>query len=181
MSPFAQLMGELNLQTLQELNRTNMEAAYRSLLTTIHFAAIQSSELLVMCQLVRQPLAGFACNSTWEALQTGMLTDAQLAGLQAAWERCDFIGDMIRSVEMERTMQIDRFAKMRASRSELDSYVAQCDEMNRTAGSGFGAFVTHGAVRSYLQLPLWRFAWCYHDTLLVIDSWQHFLEQAHRR
>lgn len=178
LSPFAHLMRELNLQTLRELNRTNMEAAYRSLLTTIHFAASLNSELLVMCQLVRQPLAGFACNSTWEALQTGKLTDPQLAGLQAAWERCDFIGDMIRSLEMERAMQIERFAKMRASRSELDRYVAQCDEMNRTGGPGWGAFVTHGTARSYLQLPLWRFAWCYHDTLLEIDSWHHLLEQA---
>ena len=178
LSPLAHFMRELNLQTLHDLNRTNMEAAYRSLLTTIHFAAIQSSEVLVMCQLVRQPLAGFACNSTWEALQTGELTDAQLAGLQAAWGHLDFVGDMVRSVEMERTMVIDRFAKMRDSRSELDTYVAQCDEMNRTVGPGFGAFVTHGATRAYLQLPLWRFAWCYQDTVLEIDSWQHLLEQA---
>lgn len=85
-------MRDLNLETLYELHQTNMNAAYDSLIRTIHFAAIQGPEALMIFQLVRQPLASFACNSTWEALQTGRLTHEQLRGLQAAWSRFDFIG-----------------------------------------------------------------------------------------
>jgi hypothetical protein len=81
-------------------------------------------------------------------------------------------------MEMERDMEIERFARMRGSRFELDAYVAQCDELNRTTESDYGEFVTHGAVRTYLQLPLWSWVWCYTDSLSTMERWEHLLEQA---
>lgn len=173
-------MRDLNLETLYELHQTNMNAAYASLIRTIHFAAIQGPEALMIFQLVRQPLATFACNSTWEALQTGRLTDEQLRGLQAAWSRFDFIGDMTRGIEMERAMALELYAQMRQSKSAMDAFVVKCDKANELGEHTLGSFVTHGAVRSYIQLPLWRVAWCHQDSLISLNNWQALLER-HRK
>lgn len=167
----AQLFKELQLQALYELHRSDPDAAVRSLQLELRFVALLREEVPAMSQMIRQSLAGFVANATWEAIQSHQLSDAHLRALQRSWRECQFIESMTRSLHGERAIQIDLFERLRTSSTDLARFVAQCDEWNKVGDHQFGRFATHGWIRRCIQLPLWKFAWCHQDTLRSLEAW----------
>lgn len=174
-----QLFKELQLQALYELHRSNPEAAVQSLQLALRFVTLLQEEVPAMSQMVRQSLAGFVANVTWEAIQSHQLSDAQLNALQRSWLNCQFVEGMTRSLHAERAIQMELFDRLRTSSTDLARFVAQCDEWNQVGDHQFGRFATHGWIRRFIQLPLWSFAWCHQDTVRSLEAWDEIF--AHHR
>ena len=164
----------LRMAMLCELSRGNLDAAHEDLLDLIGLAARQRTEPLAICQGVRQACAALAFQATWEALQAPGWTDAQLAAWQNAWQAGDFFaGDMAGALEMERAMDVDFFQRVRRSRRELASAIAQREAW----GHRQSPFVTHGFFLNWINVPLWRIAWADQDTLRELNRWQGFMDK----
>jgi hypothetical protein len=72
------------------LGETNV--AFTNLLTSAHLIGIFTNEPVTISQLVRVAFAkNYTWDATWEAVESGILNESQLAELQQRWEKLDFI------------------------------------------------------------------------------------------
>jgi len=74
---------------------------------------------LIIDQLVGFAISSIGFSVSWEILQTNAWTEPQLARLQRAWESVDMMRYVPVSLEVERAMALDLFARMRSSHQEL--------------------------------------------------------------
>ena len=167
----------LSWSALYALKQGDLEAAHKDLIALVTLVAKQSPEPLVICQLVRLACAAYAFNTTWQGLEAGGWSDAQLASLQAAWQRCDFVKDMSFAMEMERAMTLDYYAQVRHTREKLDFVIQQHQKTQEMTDGAFGALPTKGFVLNWLHLPVWRVAWAAQDELASLEQWQFIIER----
>jgi hypothetical protein len=162
----------LHLVTEYELSRGNFRSAYTNLLSLINFV-VQEPEPIIISQLVRQVCATLAFHATWDALQTNAWSPDQLTELQRAWSRADFANAMAASLVMERALSLDFYRQIKASPEKLGFVAEQRDiwleELN--------PFLTHGFVLTWIQLPVWRFAWSDLDSLRSLNLWQEMIDR----
>jgi len=182
----------LSAATLKELHANNLEAALENLEALVALSRCLKEERLVISQLVRYAISAIAFNTTVQALHTPGWNDSQLASLQAAWRPLDFVGDVGRSVEMERAMGILTFERSRRSAKEVS-------DMLSTYGSGFNAGIgtapplsSPGEMivyvienfsdlcRKAIYIPVWQFAWTRHDELNYLKLIQDLSEASRR-
>jgi hypothetical protein len=182
----------LSAATVNELHANNLEAALVDLEALIALSRCLSGERLVISQLVRYAIFAIAFNTTVQALYTPGWNDSQLARLQAAWRPLDFVGDVGRSLEMERAMGILTFERSRRLAKEVSDMLA-------TYGSGFNAgtgtaptlsspgdmivYVIENfsdLCRKAIYIPVWQFAWARHDELNYLKVMQDLIEASRR-
>jgi hypothetical protein len=178
--------------TLNELHANHLEAALEDLEALIALSRCLKDERLVISQLVRNSISTIAFGTTWQALHTPGWSDSQLARLQAAWRPLDFVGDVGRSVEMERAQFLLTFERSRQSEKEVSAMLA-------TYGSGFNPGTAAAAplsspvevmdyaienfpdlCRKVIYIPAWQFAWARHDELNYLKRMQALIESARR-
>jgi hypothetical protein len=149
----------LDAAVLYELRQGRLDEAHQYLRAFVRLVADQR-EPLVIFQLVRQACAAIAFDATWEALQAQDWNDSQLASVQAAWEGCDFEGDMASAFEMERAMDIDFFNQLKASKDKLTFVVAQREQASdfhkRTGLIWIGCTARSGGSRGLTRTSLWH-------------------------
>ena len=167
----------LSWSVLYELKQGNLERAHKDLTALVNLVAKESPEPLVICQLVRQACAAWAFNTTWQALQAEGWTDAQLASLQAAWQRCDFVNDMTAAMQMERAMTLDYYDQLRHSRRKLARAIEQRQQVQELTDGLLGGLPTHGFVLHWLHVPMWRIAWAAQDELAALEQWQVMIQR----
>ena len=117
------------VQWLATATMNDLHAGRLNLALANHTALLQAvnslqDEPLIVSQLVRAAYAAIAFTATWEALQANGWTDPQLREMQASWEASRFVRDLERSLEMERAMCVEVFARSRRSHSELHRHLA---------------------------------------------------------
>jgi hypothetical protein len=112
----------LQAEAALAMHEARLEAALEAQLTQLRLVHAMRQEDLLIGHLVRIALAAISWNGTWEMLQTSGWTDEQLARLQAAWNKVEFIEAMIHGLETERALALDEFGRMRKS----PGYFAQC-------------------------------------------------------
>jgi hypothetical protein len=106
---------------------------------------------LAISELVRLAIASFARTHTWEALQAGGWTDEDLAALQEAWSRSNFVSPMRHALEVELSRAPERWACMRRSDKILSEVLAL------SSPGWVGAFQTIKTQQVYHAIL--RFAW----------------------
>ena len=180
MAPIAPLRRAAQLLSIAEayeLSRGRAEAAQQHLCTLIKLIAVQRPEPLMISQLVRQACAVFAFNATWQALQTNVWTDSQLAAVQSAWQSCDFVHDMAAAMEMERALSVDFYQQIENSSEKLNKVLNDREKVAQMTDGAFGGFATHGFVLHWIHVPLWQVAWADQEELFELNEWQVIIER----
>jgi len=138
----------------------------------------------MISELVRIAIGQFAINSTWEALQSPDLSDAQLRELQSAWESVDFAEQTEAVLAMERvsdTLTFSHWRESYPSPSELglaDSSKSGLAEL-RELGQNVLEDPKEGAKALWHRYPgYWTWKWwqSYDDELVSAETVQACLE-----
>lgn len=167
----------LSARCVTDLRRGNRQQAFAALTALHSLMHAQESEPLIISQLMRVAVAHFAFGTLWQSLQTDSFNDVQLQALDQQWQANHFLDVMAKSFEIERDMTIDHFRILRSSRSKLDEAVrgiAQLAELMGTEDSvdGDSFFI------NYVQVPLWKAAYSYHDELRSLRMWEGRIAEA---
>jgi len=104
----------------------------------------------------RLDMASLAWSATWEALQAEGWTDDQLRRLQQAWQETDFIGCMIRGLEMERALGLTDYAHCREDPGRLGTLI-RARGGGRLGGTGPPPL----SIRNLSSIP-WRVVRSFH-------------------
>ncbi|MDB6121766.1 MAG: hypothetical protein JWQ71_759 [Pedosphaera sp.] len=166
----------LSAAIIDDLHRNDSVAATEHLHSLLALVKVLENQKLVISQLVRIACARLAFSATWEALQYPDWNDAQLAEVQAAWQANEFPEVLLRSMEMERNMNLDYFNQIRASRTTMNRVIEEVEHSGDFFGVEFNRMPTHGFVLHYAHLPLWRIAWAGQDELRALNRWQAIID-----
>jgi len=129
-------------------------------------------ERIVISQLVRISIAHIGIAATWEFLQSPNPSDKNLADLQAAISRMEFVRTQINTLQAERVRSEASLAKWRSSDSEFSKYF---DSKKRFYGVG-GDPADDDTLWNGLQFKtkafLWRYWWSYPDELRSLKGYE---------
>jgi hypothetical protein len=92
----------LTAATSANLRTGKIDEAQKYLLAQVNLILNWEHEPTLISQLVRTACASIACGATWECLQAGKMTDAQLRELQEAFARIDLLPDAAQAIRFER-------------------------------------------------------------------------------
>ncbi|MEW6305159.1 MAG: hypothetical protein AB1705_16915 [Verrucomicrobiota bacterium] len=149
---------------LNDLHRENREAALANLHALVQLVRMHHNELTLVNHMIRVAVARIALDATWEALQAGGWTDAQLAALQRDWQSIDLLDNFERGILGERAMGM-------AAREEL----IQSNVTRRMAVLG-----VQPSMRDRLLHPLWRSTMANTDFIFYFDQLHESLEAVRR-
>jgi hypothetical protein len=185
----------LSAATMNDLHAGRLNEAEADLDGLLALSNAFRDEKLIISQLVRIAITAIAIGPTWEALQTGGWTDAQLAGFQRAWEILEFSRPMEQALAMERAMGIETFDRLRGSGTEFK----QMFSANYTGGPGGSSgsvaptniaempdFALEwskehlSSLNLFAQETAWRRLWSYDDELRYLETLQVMLEVPRR-
>jgi hypothetical protein len=111
----------LKSSAMLHLHEQNLEAASHDLNALIAFPTVLEKEPLMISQFVRIAQVSIAIEATWEALQAGGWTDAQLAEMQKRWAAQEFMEPFLAALMMERAMILREFDQSRGSYTHYKS------------------------------------------------------------
>ncbi|MEO8426419.1 MAG: hypothetical protein ABI651_04825, partial [Verrucomicrobiota bacterium] len=162
---------------IADLRKGHAEQAFTSLTALNSLTHAQESEPLIISQLVRVAVAYSAFGTLWQSLQSDTFSDAQLKSLSQQWQDNHFVDAMVASFQVERDMTIDQFRILRSSKSKLDEGIRGMTQVAAMFGTedslGADSFFVN-----YIQVPLWRAAYSYHDELRSLKTWQERITEA---
>ncbi len=170
------------------LCQQRLDLATENLVAMAALADLSKGEGPVINELVRDAIAAIGVSALWEALQADGWSDAQLAAIQAAWQKPDFMRGMARAFEVERAVGALFYDRGRYSLRQLfeilqNAGVASWGAPGSTASPdqlGLAGEVLHSLVelgarsRYLVGLGVWRVSWVEQDQL----RHQRLLQQA---
>jgi hypothetical protein len=166
----------LSAKTLNDLLEGQSEPAAANIRAMLALVEGTRDERTAISQLVRIAIAQIACGTTWEFLQSSNLTDGQLAGLQADWNRLDFLQAMTKVLPVEREGGLTTVAHWRSSNAAIEQYF----DLSIKAREGLGQDVEEEnrfeKIKQGSQIFLWRYWWSYPDELRCLKGYEVLLE-----
>lgn len=170
----------LSAAALHDLHQGQPEPALAKLKGILALAESQKDEPIIISQIVRATVMQIGFNLTWELLQYDCWSEAQLAELQTAWARLDFLTGMEKALSMERSIVVLEFDRIRSSELSLGALLDQSWGGNPAAPTpsllSFDWVERMFDVRERIFTPLWIFAWSEHDELHFCKSVQDILK-----
>ena len=181
----------LSAATLNDLHAGRLNEAAANLTALLSLINTSRDQRLIIYQLVRIAIAAIGIPPTWEALQAGGWTDAQLAGFQQGWAALEFLQPMEQALAMSRAMDIEIFDRLRNSSAERRQWFS---------GNAFGGAAAPpgtptptniaevpdfalewskarlSSLHSFAQENSWRWLWSYDDELRYVQTLQVLLE-----
>ena len=88
--------------TIAELHETNFDGAFKNLQAMARLAQMERDENTLVAQMIRVAIASLGLSTTWEALQSDGLSDAQWKQLQDEWSKVDLFKGIERGFVGER-------------------------------------------------------------------------------
>ncbi|MCI0627624.1 MAG: hypothetical protein L0387_39240 [Acidobacteria bacterium] len=167
----------LSARCIADLRKGNRQQAFAALTTLNSLMHAQESEPLMISQLVRVAVVHFAFGTLWQSLQTDCFNDAQLQALGQQWQANHFLDVMVKSFEIERDMTIDHFRILRGSKSKLDEAVRGITQLAELIGTE-DSVEADSFFAKYVQVPLWKAAYSYHDELRSLRTWEERIAEA---
>lgn len=178
----------LRSATQLALRQQRLDLATENLVAMAALADLSGGEGLLINELVRDAIGAIGVSALWEALQADGWSDAQLAAIQAAWQKPDFMRGMARAFEVERAVGSLYFDRSRYSLRQLREIVedggsppwgapgnATSPDQMGWVGEALHFLVESGAKARYLVgLGVWRVSWMEQDQL----RHQRLLQQA---
>ncbi len=174
--PLKQAAQILNVAAVWKIRSGRTDHAVEQLSDALALLQRQKEARLLISQLVRLACVAITWNSTWQALQTNIWSESQLATLQQGWERMDLANDMAVAMETERAMTLDFHAQISASRAMLKLAIEKREQADELMGEEFASLPSRGFVLRWIHVPLWRFAWFDQDALRAVNRWQAVIE-----
>jgi hypothetical protein len=174
----------LGYATVVALQRGDAAAALQHLRAMLALARGNTTEHLVISQLVRIAITAITFNATWEFLQNPNLTETQLATLQREWTELEFIHAAEQAIAMERAVSEMTINDMRHSSAEFRKVTGSLGGGNSGAirsqnllnqTKRLGELLLHGTGERTRE-TLWRVAWSYPDQLRMLQGQQVLLE-----
>lgn len=157
------------------------DEAAANLVAQIHLPRVLIEDRLAISELLRSAAATMARNATWEALQWDGWSDEQLAAIQAAWERQDFLGTLAQSFEGERVFIQHSYERIRQSNQRTVEYLYWTEDYplweepdpfaERTAVERLARFF-----KRQVYCRVWRFAWSHQDQRRSAEFMQRLLQ-----
>jgi hypothetical protein len=98
-----------SVAALSDLHQNDLDAALEDILISTELMRSLRDSQFYELQMRRLRTGEVALDVTWEALQTPGWNDAQLASLQAAWEKASVINEFEPSAEVERAITLERW------------------------------------------------------------------------
>jgi hypothetical protein len=174
--------------TLCDLHNANPAGAATNLAIVLDLVQKNETDGVLISQLVRLAMVGIAVAPTWELLQATNVTDAQLAMIQASWERLNFLRDAESAYTMERVWGVNMIQKLRLSHDdcvELLNISVMASKMFSPGSSSSSSSgpswlpdwegMTEGARNKTAEM-LWRSSLSYEDELRTLQTDQIILE-----
>jgi hypothetical protein len=123
-------------------------------------------------QLVRIAIAQIGIAATWEFLQSPNLTDKNLADLQAAISRMEFVHAEINTLPVEREANETTLAKWRSSDSEFSKYFDLRKQVHEAMGNPVDDDTFWNDLQLKTKVFLWRYWWSYPDELRSLKGYE---------
>jgi hypothetical protein len=179
--PLAQF---LSVALLHDLHQGQRDAAFAKLQGLLALPEVQRDEPLIISQLVRIGAMHIAFTATWQALQCDGWTDDQLAAMQDAWSRYDFLRTMDKAFAMERAMAVSECERFRNSDQPLSSVF---EPWTGVAAAGptpsllsWDWVAKMFDLRDRVFTPVWKLAWSRQDELHYCEVVQAVLDAQRR-
>ena len=172
----------LAIAALHDLHQQQYDAAFEKLQALLVLPNVDAEEPIIVSQYVRIAAMHIAFAATWQALQSDGWSDEQLAELQKAWMRFDFLRTMDKAFCMERAIVVAEYERCRDSDVPLSQVF---DPSGAFAPGPTPSLRSWDWVRSMfdvrerLYTPVWKFAWSRQDELYYCEMVQSLLK-AHR-
>ena len=169
----------LSVAGLANLHSGDSAAAVTNARVMLELANAAQSQRLLISELVGIAIATYPQSLTWEILQSTNVTEAQLASLQADWERQNFRAGYYNALAMERLWGDISLAQWRNSPAALQDFI----RMSAAVPEVIGAEPEKPTVVSKIclagQMFMWRYWWSYADELRALRGFDA-LQQAAR-
>ncbi|HVY70583.1 MAG TPA: hypothetical protein VHH73_11675 [Verrucomicrobiae bacterium] len=119
--------------TVADLNRGDFPGALANLLAGLHLPKAIAEDHFMISELVRIAISAITFPAVWETMQSPECDDSALARIAAACKSAGYFAAIIRSLELERAINLDAFKTMRRSHS------ARMEMITRLTGDGLPA------------------------------------------
>jgi hypothetical protein len=181
LAPLKRCAQSLSAAAICDLHAGDTASAATNICSLLALIQSQHNEGAIISQLVRIAMASIAVGPTWELLQATNSNDVELANLQKAWGRLEFIEGTEGSFLLERAVTQDSIRKMRASSADFNKYWGGYGPGGSSGSGGSGDWLdglkeawnnTKEAGASYM----WRSSWSYSDELRALQADQVILE-----
>jgi hypothetical protein len=185
LAPTRKAATRLQAAALLELRNRNSAEAVKHLRAMLALTKASRDERLIISQLVRLAIANIAFTTTWSALQSPDLTDAQLAELQRDWSELEFTASTEHALAMERAMVEMTMERMRNSSAEFRKVSSgwfgggggsSASSGNWVEEIGVAAERSWEAARRKATESAWRASWSLTDELTALKGHQVMLE-----
>lgn len=113
LSPLKSAAQSLSASVLLNLRDGQFDEAHCDLRALVAIPSRSRGEPLMISELVRIAILAIAAATTWESLQHPDWSDSQLVEMQGWWEAVPSNGAAVRSLEMERALLGEEFARLR--------------------------------------------------------------------
>ena len=186
--PLRHCAQSLSVAAMCDLHNSAPGSATANVCTMLALVQGMHDERLLISQLVRMAITQITLGASWELLQSTNLTDVQLAALQRAWERLEFINAAENSMLMERATTEATIKEMRASARTFHSTLGLFGAGAPTAASGAGGSgdwfedISDWAKSGWDRAKwtgaafMWQTSWSYSDERRALQGSQLVLE-----
>ena len=179
--PLKRSAQKLTSAAILELHNGDPGAAATNILTELALVHNTAAEGLLISHLVRIAITAIAVNPTWELLQATNVTDGQLAAVQKAWERLDFLANAENSFVTDRAWTSAEIQKTRTDPKRFEELFGSGALMGGPSGAPSWLDPVYSATEAPRHAAfetLWRSSWSYSAELQSLRIDQEIIEAA---
>lgn len=159
------------------LRDSKTHEAVDDLLATLQLPRLMADDQIAISELVRIAIMAIDISEVWEAIQADGWSDEDLARLQAACQKPQFLQAMMHALEGERIFADTGYDLFRKSNDETSKaleweFTFAGEEDRRGGMSKF--------LEKQIYCRIWRFAWSYQDQQQNLEHLQRLVEAARK-
>ncbi|MDB6059473.1 MAG: hypothetical protein JWO95_3317 [Verrucomicrobiales bacterium] len=138
--------------TVAALHETNYDDAFENLQALTHLSQLERNDMTLVAQMIRIAVTGVGLATTWEALQSDGLTDAQWSQIQTSWGKVNVLQAIERGFVGERMYCFNHFEMVRTGQTNSFNWSGSRPDMrDRVATTIWRATVANQDEMFYLK------------------------------
>src|SRR5581483_3600715 len=159
---------------LQALATNDASRAESNLVLAIDLVHSLDNGRMLISELVRIALAKIAVGATWQGLQSGMFTEAQLAELEEKWSKVDLLQNIAPALRMERAEDLLYLAELRKTNELAGGMISFTSSSSAGSSDGGVISVVRDKAREWYESHprywKWRSTWSYDEELTMLQQ-----------
>ncbi len=164
---------------LVDLHNGNPSAAVANARAMLALTSAARDQRLIISELVSVAMCAYVQSLTWEILQSPDITEAQLAPLQADFQKLDLLAGYQQSLTLEQVCGDISLDRWRRSGDGLQRWLDLLASARTSIGLPDAPKGPLVHARQTLQIFLWRYWWSYTDELRALHGYE-ILQQTAR-